>query len=466
MAKPPKSDDEAPREDADAQPDAPSESDDIEDAKVIEETGPEKDEAGEGSSESDAGSKTETETSGEEAEGEDEQVDPEAATPWAAADPSKDEDAGEETAGDDVPDETPTADTTHDEPAEETKPVPAVAAASTTTGRSRGGAAFGGMVLGGIVAGVIGFGVAQYFVPGSWPFGQAEEDPLAADVLANSQDLAELQAQTEAQAQAISQLEGDTSAQEIGDALRADVDRLDTRMTELSDRLASFDQRITALEKMPQGDSAEAAETAAAAYERELADMRAMLESELETLRAEQEEAQSLQENAAESAREATARAALSRIMAALDSGQPFADALSDLTSAMDAEVPEALASQAEDGVPTLASLRDSFPPMAREALDAALRAMVDAGEIGRGEAFLRTQLGTRSLEPQEGDDPDAILSRAEFALTNGRIAEALEELSAMPEAAQPVMQDWIARAESRLAALEAGAALGDTLNP
>jgi hypothetical protein len=90
---------------------------------------------------------------------------------------------------------------------------------------------------------------------------------------------------------------------------------------------------------------------------------------------------------------------------------------------------------------------------------------MVEAGEIGRGEAFLRTQLGTRSLEPQEGDDPDAILSRTEFALNNGRIAEALDELSAMPDAAQPAMTDWIDRAQTRLAALEAGSALAQDLN-
>lgn len=333
--------------------------------------------------------------------------------------------------------------------------------------RRSGAGAFAGVVLGGVVAGAIGFGVAQYFVPGSWPFGSDEpaEDPVAAALEVQSGELDELKALVAAQGQSIAELEADTSVEELGGSLRADIVATQKRIEDLGARMDGVEDRLSALEKMPQGDSAQAAETAAAAYERELTEMRAMLERELANLTARQEDAETLQANAAEAARAASARAALSRIMAALDSGQPFEDALFDLTTATGLDAPAALAAAAADGVPTLTRLQADFPAMARAALDDALRAMVEAGEIGRGEAFLRTQLGSRSLEPQEGDDPDAILSRAEFALKNGRISEALDTLATMPEAAGPAMADWIAAAQARAEALGAGAALAQDLN-
>ncbi|MEC7763193.1 MAG: hypothetical protein VX874_14920 [Pseudomonadota bacterium] len=422
MAKSPKSDDETTTDATDA----PKVTEDgIEDAEVV------------------------VETSSPDGEGTDEEPEASEPTPWTTSDDSS---------GDTPPEEA------HEPEAHEPKPpVPA-----TVEPERRGGAAlpFGGMIVGGLFAGAIGFAAAQAFVPGSWPFGSDPgPDPMQEAVDAQAQDISALRATVEEQAQTISALQGDTSVDDLGGALRADIQATQSRIEEIAGTIAGFDERITALEKMPQGDSAEAAETAAAAYERELSDMRTMLETELENLRAQQADAEELQANAAQAAQAATGRAALSRIMAALDSGQPFDDALFDLTNATGTEAPAGLAAVATDGVPTLASLQNSFPDMAREALDLSLRAMVEAGEIGRGEAFLRTQLGSRSLEPQEGNDPDAILSRAEFALGNGRIAEALEELSTMPEAAQPAMTDWTSEAQTRLAALEAGSALAQDLN-
>lgn len=372
----------------------------------------------------------------------------------------------ERTSSDHAEDQTLESDPPAEEAAPEARgPEPAYAAKPEA---DRRGAAlpFGGMIVGGLFAGAIGFAAAQAFVPGSWPFGsETGPDPLQQTVDAQADEIAALRGSIDEQAQTIAALQGDTSVDDLGGALRSDIEATQTRIDELASTISGFDERITALEKMPQGNSAEAAETAAAAYERELTQMRTMLETELENLRAQQANAEELQANAAQAAQAATGRAALSRIMAALDSGQPFEDALFDLTNATGTEAPQALAAVAADGVPTLGSLQNSFPDMAREALDLSLRAMVDAGEIGRGEAFLRTQLGSRSLEPQEGSDPDAILSRAEFALSNGRIAEALDELSTMPEAAQPAMADWIDRAQTRLAALDAGSTLAQDLN-
>lgn len=395
-------------------------------------------------------------------------------------DPEPEETAPDNTADEDGADTTPddpdaSTDDSDDGAREEPEPeetviqeTPPPVPVASPDRKSGGGGAFVGFVLGGIIAGAIGFGAAQY-VSGGWPFdtlaASDEEDPVATALDAQSSDIAQLQEQVAANSEALGTLEGDTSLDELGGALRADIVATQSRIEELNGRLDGIEGRVTELEKMPTGDSAEAAEAAAQAYERELAEMREMLDNEIAALQAQQEEAQALEVNAAEAAQAASARAAMSRIMAALDSGQPFEDALFDLTQATGTDAPQGLASVAADGVPTLGELQASFPGAAREALDEAIRGMVDAGEIGRGEAFLRTQLGTRSLEPQEGDDPDAILSRAEFALDNGRIDEALEELSAMPEAAQPALEDFVREAQIRQAAISAGSELSQSLN-
>lgn len=322
------------------------------------------------------------------------------------------------------------------------------------------------LLIGGVLAGGIGFGAAQY-AEGDWPFAAPtdEPDPIAAAIENQTTQLADVAKRVETNSQSIATLKGDTSVDELGGNLRADIVATQSRIEDLNSRLDGLDARLSDLEKMPGGSSAEAAQTAADAYERELAQMREMLDRELAALKAEQEDAQALEVNAAEAAQAAAARAAMSRVMAAMESGQPFDDALFDLTQATGADAPEALSSIANDGAPTLVALQSEFPEAARSALDDALRDMVANGDISRGEAFLRTQLGTRSLEPKEGDDPDAILSRAEFALKNGRIDDALAELETLPDAAKPAVSDWIDSAKTRQAALDAAANLSDTLN-
>jgi hypothetical protein len=62
-------------------------------------------------------------------------------------------------------------------------------------------------------------------------------------------------------------------------------------------------------------------------------------------------------------------------------------------------------------------------------------------------------------LTPQEGTTPEAILSRADFAVTEGRLADALAEIATLPPDIQAVFADWTAKANARLAvdtALEA----------
>jgi hypothetical protein len=64
---------------------------------------------------------------------------------------------------------------------------------------------------------------------------------------------------------------------------------------------------------------------------------------------------------------------------------------------------------------------------------------------------FVRTQVGVRALTPRDGNDPDAILSRAEAALTVGDLAQALAELATLPVPAQDALAAWRAQAQLRL---------------
>ena len=65
----------------------------------------------------------------------------------------------------------------------------------------------------------------------------------------------------------------------------------------------------------------------------------------------------------------------------------------------------------------------------------------------------MRRQLGARSVQPREGSDPDAVLSRAEAAVRDGDLSEALNELDNLPEDVQSAMADWLADARARVAA-------------
>ncbi len=350
-------------------------------------------------------------------------------------------------------------------PKQEPKPAAAAQkpAQSPAVKPARGGV-FVPMLLGGAIAAAIGFGAARY--PDQWPFVTGPvEDPLATELAAQGDQLAAIEEQGKAQAEAIAALQSDDSLNVARGEISGEFAQLRTQLEAMSGKLSELENRIHTVEKLPQGSGMEAAAAAAAAYERELAQMREMLDAELAKISSAKEDAETLEVNAAEAAKAAGARAALARVLAALDTGKPFGDALFDLTQQADVDAPVALASQAETGVPTLAELQASFPDAARAALDASIRAAVEAGEMDRVSAFLRLQLGTRSLSPKEGADPDAVLSRSEAALQTGDLEAALQELAAMPEAGQPALADWIADATARKDALAAGDALAQLVN-
>ncbi|WP_299547842.1 hypothetical protein [uncultured Tateyamaria sp.] len=166
-------------------------------------------------------------------------------------------------------------------------------------------------------------------------------------------------------------------------------------------------------------------------------------------------------ENAEASASSTLARAAVNRVLAAVDNGGPFAAALGDLEQAGVTDIPDALRTAAADGVQPLSELQASASDAARDAL-AAARAAEEGGGLG---AFFERQLGTRSILPKEGSDPDAVLSRIEAAAREGRLGDALAEAEALPEAAQAALAPWLEQAQQRHEAVTAANALAQSLS-
>ena len=96
----------------------------------------------------------------------------------------------------------------------------------------------------------------------------------------------------------------------------------------------------------------------------------------------------------------------------------------------------------------------------------AARRALAAAGQAEAGGglsgimARAKSLVSVRPAAPMDGDDPGAILSRAENALEQGEIGFALLQLEDLPLPAQEAMAGWIANARARAEAKAAIARL------
>lgn len=346
----------------------------------------------------------------------------------------------------------------------ETEPDPEVASAPVSAEAvvdRRGG--FGAAFAGGLVAAILGFLAAKAdlidpLLPPGWRSADmsAAISGLDARIAANSAQVTDIADRMDA-----------ISVPDIA-PLAARMDDLGARIAPVSEEVAqmrgtldAIDMRLTELEKRPLVEGV--SPSAIAAYERELDALRDAVAQQRTEVVALIDEARALDSSAAEAARQAAIQTILTRLLSALDEGVPFTSIVDEL-DALGQDVPAQLANVSGDGVVTLSSLQSTYPAAARQALKDARAADRD-GDKGLG-AFLQRQLGARSVEPRDGDDPDAILSRAEAAVTNGQLRTALDELSALPDAAKPAMEDWMARADQRLAALEAAAALVQSATP
>lgn len=368
---------------------------------------------------------------------------------------------------------TETAAETAPEAAPETTPPP-VPPAPPPAPEKRGGVV--PLVLGGVIAAGIGYGAAYMGVLSSGGGTDDQSAAIAAALESQSAALGDLQARV-----------SEIAAAAPAAAPEVDLSPVLEQIAGLSDRvegtagsIAALAERVSVLEERPvfsgdiDADTAAAAE-AAAQLEAELAAQREAAEAraaELEAAAAEAAAAAAAQAaeavaqaeaEAAAAMAQAQAEAALNAIRAAFETGAPFAEALGTVGAAT--EVPEALTAVADSGVPTMSALQAAFPPLARAALPLALQETAGEGMGDRLGAFVMGQIGGRSVEPREGDDPDAVLSRVEAAVRAGDLQTALTEIAALPEGAQGVLAPWVADVEARAAAEEGLAALTAALS-
>ncbi|PYE84621.1 COG4223 family protein [Pseudoroseicyclus aestuarii] len=350
--------------------------------------------------------------------------------------------------------------------------------ASPAPAPQRGGG-FGGALAGGIIAAALGFFIAWFFLGRDDAAEQAQADRLDAieQQLAELPPPADLQPLTD-QVDAAQQA-SETALADLGTSVSSQID-------EITARLGDLETRVTDLEGEPSEDGT-LTETAIARWQDEvdalrqdfqsraesletdlrsqLDDLQAQADAAEERLQETRETAQQVTQDAEAAAARSAARAALEQLRADLDTGSAYAQPLNTISEA-EVAIPEGLSDHAEDGVPMIAALREDFEPAAREALSAA-RLAGEAGEDGgsRVGSFLRSQLQVRSTGPRTGDDADAVLSRAQDALRQGRLQDALSEVEGLPQAARDEMSGWIEAARIRAGATAAADDLAASLN-
>ena len=295
------------------------------------------------------------------------------------------------------------------------------------------------LVLGGVVAGAIGFMASEYDV-----FGQADGDITT-----------KLRNDLNTQQERIAALE--TAEPPAVDIPTVDLSPIEAQLVEINERLVALEERPVV--SFPEGVDADAV----AAYTAELEALKAAAEIQRSEIEALLNNAKSVEEATADAAKTASAQTAIAKIVSAIDAGQPYPDAMATLNDLDLGEIDPALGASSDSGVPALSVLQSEFPAQARAALAAARSSGTDDGQQGLG-GFLKRSLGARSVAPKEGDDPDAVLSRAEAAIKTGDLATTLTELDTLPEEAQAVIADWRAAADARLAARNAADALAQRL--
>lgn len=348
--------------------------------------------------------------------------------------------------------------------------VPPAASAPAAPPPPRSSGRFFPMLLGGVAAGAIGFG-AHYLLP-------QEDDtrdqiaPLEAEIASLESEIADLRATIDALPEIpempdLAPLEAEISAlrDQPTPAPSSDLEAIESELATLRETLDAADgPDLGPLEDQIAALAAERDE-ALAAQGSDLDALRAALaetEAQIAALMEDMADLRDLTERRVVEAEAAVdtalAQAGLEMMRVGIETGSPYPQAVAQLNEA-GVDVPDVLAVPARDGLPTLEALQEQFPSAARAALREALGDAEADSYVERLTNFFRAQVGARSIAPREGDDPDAVLSRAGAALEAGDLASALDEIADLPETAQAGLGDWLTAAQARV---DAEAALPD----
>lgn len=330
------------------------------------------------------------------------------------------------------------------------------------------------LIFGGGIAALLGAGAAIYALP------QVPQEWTRYVLPQQTEDTA-LQARLAQQQSQIAQLAQDLAAVKAAPGPAPDLSGVQTALDEavaagqgMQGALDALAARVTALEQggtsggapadsaglQAQIDALKAAVQQAGSAQSVTQEQIAAAAAEAKA-RIDEAEAQAakLRAESEAAAKRAMAQAAAARVTAAFDSGAALAPALADAEAAGLA-VPDLLKSD----IPTLAAVQAEFAEAARQALTLS-RKETAGGSMGEKiGAFLLAQTGARSLEPKEGSDPDAVLSRAQAAVDAGNLDVALSEITALPQAGQTALQSWAAVAGQRVAAAKAVADMAQSV--
>ncbi|MCF6444654.1 COG4223 family protein [Nereida sp. MMG025] len=368
---------------------------------------------------------------------------------------------------DDVQDAEEVIEATSDKEEPEAEPevtaiVPTPEVIKETTVVRKGG--FFSMVIGGLIAAGLGFVVGKGdLIP---------QENLPAFLQSEQADFAPiLQAQTD-RIDALQAIVEDVAVQARDAAaplpeLNETVASLQSELTSMNEDLSARIDAIGTAAVAPSDGASPDVSALRAMIEEQNAKITEMVAQAEAQMTATEQTVAEIEAEAIAEAKAAEARSALGRIQASIQTGDGFAGALNDLQAASDAQIPDALVAVADNGVPSVTQLAEDFPAYARSALAAARASDADGAEGtgGRLAAFIARQTGARSVEPREGTDPDAVLSRVEAAVRDGALTDALAEIESLPETARVELADWLALAQSRVDAVAATNALSDILN-
>ena len=311
------------------------------------------------------------------------------------------------------------------------------------------------LVGGGVLAGSIGFFAAilfEYF---------DTSDPLAPLLHAQNELYEKLETQS-AQIDSIKSrpvlvdLSGPLSA--LGITVKRQNLDIKALWAAHADQFEAMSQRINLLEERPITEGVSLLDIAS--YERQLAQLQDDVSkvANYATSKIEQAEAMAevLETKTVKLSTNGRAISALKNIWVAVENGLGFDRPLAELVAVIDLEVAPSLVEIAPMGIVSLSVLQSQFPAAARAALKLARQEKgLEEGE-SRILAFLKAQLGVRSLRAKDGASADAILSRALVAVDRGDLELAVSEILELPNSSKLALQGWSKAAVQRLMVLTA----------
>jgi hypothetical protein len=147
-------------------------------------------------------------------------------------------------------------------------------------------------------------------------------------------------------------------------------------------------------------------------------------------------------------------------LAAAVERGDPFGAALAAAQSqGSDAKALAPLEGFAASGVPGALALARELSSLQPALLQAAGGVPSEGGFLEKLQANAERLVRIRPIEEVAGDDPAAVIARAEIKAGRGDVPGALAELGSLPASVRAPAQAWIVKAQACMAALAASRA-------